>query len=103
MAGERAEWTRQYKECAADAKKDGEAALAAQFEGVAAIEASHERRFQTLLNRLQGNALFTRPEDPSAVWRCRFCGHIHTGTAAPDACPVCGYPQTYFEINATNY
>ena len=103
IQGEHSEWETQYKECARDAKKEGETALEKQFDGVAAIEASHEARFRTLLTRLQGQSLFVRPDDPAAVWRCRFCGHLHTGVQAPDHCPVCAYPQTYFQINATNY
>ena len=101
--GEHMEWEKQYRECAADARREGEEALAAQFEGVAAVEASHEERFRTLIDRVNQGEVFARPGDPNAVWRCRFCGHLHTAAQAPDTCPVCGYPQTYYEINASNY
>ena len=99
IQGEREEWTRQYKECAQDAKKEGEGALVKQFEGVAAVEASHEKRFLAVLSRLEAGQTFSRPEDPGAAWRCRFCGHVQTGINAPESCPVCGYPQAYFEIS----
>ena len=101
--GEHLEWTNQYRECADDARKEGETALADRFEGVGAIEASHEERFRLLIDRLEKGETFARPGDPNAVWRCRFCGHLHTGAQAPETCPVCGHPQTFFEINAANY
>lgn len=101
--GEHSEWTLQYQECAQDAARESESGLQAQFQGVAAVEASHEQRFQTLLDRLTAGTVFSRPGEEAPVWRCRFCGHLHTGALAPDPCPVCQYPQTYFEINATNY
>ncbi|MBO4925719.1 MAG: rubrerythrin family protein [Clostridia bacterium] len=103
IQGERAEWTEQYPECAREASEAGDAALQRQFEGVGAVEASHEQRFQTLLDRLLTGTVFARREGDVPVWRCRFCGHLHTGMEAPSPCPVCRYPQTYFEINAVNY
>jgi len=103
IEGEHSEWTKQYKECARDAAEENEGALQRQFEGVGAVEASHEQRFQTLLNRLQSGTVFARAEEDIPVWRCRFCGHLHAALQAPAQCPVCQYPQTYFEINATNY
>ena len=99
IQGEHAEWTVQYKECARDAEKEGEKRLVAQFEGVAAIEASHEERFQTVLSHLKDGTEFSRPDAPGTPWRCRFCGHVHIGAQAPETCPVCGYPQAYFEIS----
>lgn len=95
--GERAEYTVQYKECAADAKKEGEDRLLTQFEGVAAVEASHEQRFLELIQYLEQNQLFSSPNDPAMPWRCHFCGHRSIGSQAPKACPVCGYPQGFFE------
>ena len=80
-------------------KRDDYTALADEIEGAM----QEGIRFRTLLSRLQGDSLFRRPDDPAAVWRCRFCGHLHTGLQAPDPCPVCRYPQSYFQINATNY
>ena len=103
IQGEHMEWETQYPECAQDAAAEGEESLRLQFDGVAAVEASHEERFRTLLDRLQRQSLFVRSDDPAAVWRCRFCGHLHTAAQAPSSCPVCRYPQGYFQINADNY
>lgn len=97
--GERLEWTEQYKECAKDAQGEGEQALAKRFEAVAAIEASHERRFRALIDQLEKGQVFSRPETPSFLWRCRYCGHGHTGAQAPETCPVCSHPQAFFEPN----
>ena len=98
--GERLEWTEQYRECAQSARSAGDSALALRFEGVGAVEASHEKRFRALMDRLNAGETFICPQNPQAVWRCRFCGHLHTGPEAPASCPVCGYPQAYFELNA---
>lgn len=100
IQGERMEWEKQYKECAFDAKKDGEAGLEKQFEGVAAVEASHEERFRAVLARLEDGTLFCRPGQTDTLWRCRFCGHTQPGAQAPAACPVCAYPQGYFRTEA---
>ena len=102
-AGEREEWTEQYKQCAQTARQEGETALEQRFERIAAIEASHEKRFLALIQNLENGQVFSRPDQPATVWRCRFCGHLHTGPEAPGVCPVCAHPQAFFEINATNY
>lgn len=100
--GEHMEWTKQYRECADDAKKAGNPRLQSQFEGVAAVEASHEDRFRALIGRLEDGTVFSRPmENPT--WRCRFCGHLHGGAQAPEICPVCDHPQGFYELNAVNY
>lgn len=101
--GEHEEWTTQYKQCAQDARKEGETALEKRFEFVAAIEASHEKRYLALIQSLESGQVFSRPDQPATVWRCRFCGHLHIGPNAPEACPVCAHPQAFFEINAENY
>ena len=97
--GEHMEWEKQYRECAADARQAGDEVLAARFEGVAAIEADHETRFRDLIARMRNGETFSRPSAPGTLWRCRFCGHTQPGAAAPDTCPVCDYPQAYFEVN----
>ena len=94
--GERLEWTEQYRQCAADARRERESLLEKQFEGVAAIEAGHEARFRALIERLEQGAFFSRPDQPGTLWRCRFCGHLHTGAQAPESCPVCGHPQGFY-------
>lgn len=101
--GEHEEWTKQYKECALDARAEGEEMIAQRFERVAAIEASHEKRFLKLVENLESGQVFSKPQQPAAVWRCRVCGHLHTGPEAPKACPVCAHAQAYFELEAENY
>lgn len=101
--GEHEEWTKQYKECARDARDEGEEAIAQRFERVAAIEASHEERFLKLIENLESGQVFSRPEAPATVWRCRVCGHLHTGPEAPKVCPVCAHAQAFFEMEAKNY
>lgn len=94
--GEHMEWTEQYPECAADARKEGNTALENQFNGVGAIEAFHEKRFRRLIRELESGAAFSQP-GTAVAWQCRFCGHLENGNQAPDACPVCSHPQGYFK------
>jgi len=99
--GEHEEWTEMYKNFAEVARQEGFTAIAAQMEGVAAIEKLHEERYRALLANLEKGQVFAR-EEPQ-VWICRNCGHVHVGKAAPGKCPVCAHPQAYFELRATNY
>jgi len=99
--GENYEWTEMYAEFAKVAREEGFLVIAAQFEGVAKIEKSHEERYRKLLANIDGGLVFSR--DGDMVWQCRNCGHIVVGKAAPAACPVCAHPQSYFEIMANNY
>ena len=101
--GEHEEWTEMYKEMAATAREEGFAALADQFDGVAKIEKSHEERYLKLLENLNNNEVFKKSGTTVYVWYCRNCGHLEYGTEAPEVCPVCGHPQAYFELKATNY
>ena len=99
--GENYEWTDMYKEFAKTAKEEGFDRLAKLFEGVAAIEKTHEERYRTLLTNVKEGIVFDR--DGDTIWQCRNCGHIVIGKYAPDVCPVCGHPQSYFEIRKENY
>ena len=99
--GENHEWTDMYEGFAVTAEKEGFPALAAKFRMVAAIEKHHEERYRALLKNVEMQAVFARSE--VKVWECRNCGHIVVGTKAPEVCPVCAHPQSYFEINAENY
>ena len=100
-AGEHEEWTEMYKEMAQTAREEGFTALAAQFEGVAAIEKTHEERYLKLLENVKAGKVFNR--EGEKAWVCRNCGHIHFGPEAPEVCPVCAHPQAYFELRAENY
>ena len=99
--GENYEWTDMYEGFAVTAEQEGFPALAAKFRMVAAIEKHHEERYRALLRNVEMQAVFAKSE--VKVWECRNCGHIVVGTKAPEVCPVCAHPQSYFEINAENY
>ncbi|MBQ9587774.1 MAG: rubredoxin [Bacteroidales bacterium] len=99
--GENHEWTDMYEGFAKTAEAEGFPELAAKFRGVAAIEKHHEERYRALLHNVETREVFAKSE--VKVWECRNCGHIVVGTAAPEVCPVCNHPQSYFEINSKNY
>ncbi len=99
--GENAEWTDMYERMAREAEEEGFKELAAQFRGVAAIEKAHEERYRALLNNIKTKQVFEK--SGVSVWECRNCGHIVVGTAAPEVCPVCNHPQSYFELKKENY
>ena len=99
--GENYEWTDMYDQFAKDAEAEGFYELAAQFRGVAAIEKEHEERYRALLHNVEAQEVFKKSE--VKVWECRNCGHIVVGTKAPQLCPTCLHPQSYFEIHAENY
>ena len=99
--GENYEWTDMYDRMAKEADEEGFKELAAKFRGVAAIEKSHEDRYRALLNNVETQKVFEKCE--VQVWECRYCGHIVVGTKAPQICPVCAHPQSYFEIRKENY
>jgi len=100
-AGENYEWTDMYAGFADTAEKEGFPELAAKFRGVAAIEKTHEERYRALLKNVETAQVFEKSD--VKVWECRNCGHILVGTKAPDVCPVCNHPQSYFELHAANY
>ena len=100
-AGENYEWTDMYEDFAKTAEAEGFPELAAKFRGVAAIEKHHEERYRALLKNVEMQEVFKKSE--VKIWECRNCGHIVVGTEAPDVCPVCAHPQSYFEVNAENY
>ncbi len=99
--GENYEWTDMYEGFAKTAEDEGFPELAEKFRGVAAIEKHHEERYRALLHNVEAQEVFAKSE--VKVWECRNCGHIVVGTQAPDICPVCAHPQSYFEVHAENY
>ena len=99
--GENFEWTDMYEGFAKTAEEEGFPALAAKFRGVAAIEKAHEERYRALLNNVETAKVFEKSE--VKVWECRNCGHIVVGTKAPEVCPVCAHPKSYFEVREENY
>ncbi|MCM1131188.1 MAG: rubrerythrin family protein [Roseburia sp.] len=101
-AGEHEEWTSMYDEFAKVAEEEGFHDIAQKFRGVAAIEKHHEERYLALLSNVENNEVFTK-KTGLHIWKCRNCGHIVVGESAPEVCPVCEHPQSYFEIDAKNY
>ena len=99
--GENYEWTDMYAGFAETAEKEGFPELAAKFRLVAAIEKHHEERYRALLKNVETAQVFEKSE--VKVWECRNCGHLVIGTKAPQLCPTCAHPQSYFEVNAENY
>ena len=99
--GENYEWTDMYDNFAKTAEEEGFHELAAKFRMVAAIEKHHEERYRALLKNVETATVFEKSE--VKVWECRNCGHILVGTKAPEICPVCAHPKSYFEISAENY
>ena len=99
--GENYEWTDMYEGFAKTADEEGFPELAAKFRMVAAIEKHHEERYRALLKNVETAQVFEKSE--VKVWECRNCGHIVVGTSAPEICPVCAHPQSYFEISEKNY
>ncbi|MCD8300084.1 MAG: rubrerythrin family protein [Clostridiales bacterium] len=100
-AGENYEWTDMYAGFAKDAEEEGFTELAAKFRLVAEVEKHHEERYRALLNNVEMQSVFEKGE--MIMWECRNCGHLVMGTKAPDVCPVCNHPQSYFEVHAENY
>jgi len=100
-SGENYEWTDMYAGFAVTAREEGLNDIADLFEKVGAIEKTHEERYRKLLANIQGGLVFSRDED--MIWECSNCGHIVIGKKAPEVCPVCQHPQSYFKVRANNY
>ena len=99
--GENFEWTDMYARMAKEARVEGFEEIAEKFEMVGAIEKHHEERYRKLLKNIEDEVVFSREGD--VIWQCSNCGHIVIGKKAPEVCPVCDHPQSYFQIKASNY
>ena len=99
--GENYEWTDMYEEFAKTTEEEGFTELAEKFRAVGAIEKTHEERYRALLKNVETKQVFEK--STVKVWECRNCGHIVVGTKAPDVCPVCNHPQSFFELREENY
>ena len=99
-AGENFEWTDMYDRMAREAEEEGFIEIAERMRGVAAIEKEHEERYRKLLKNIEDEVVFSR--DGDVIWHCSNCGHIVVGKKAPEMCPVCNHPQSYFQIKADN-
>ena len=99
--GENYEWTDMYDQFARDAEEEGFTQLAYQFRAVAAIEKAHEERYRALLHNVEMQEVFAKGE--MTMWECRNCGHLVMGQKAPELCPVCAHPKSFFEVRKENY
>ena len=99
--GENFEWMKMYAEFAKTAREEGFNEIAAAFDGVGAVEKTHEERYLALLKNIEEGLVFKK--DKVAIWKCRNCGYTHVGEEAPEVCPVCKHPQSYFELKASNW
>ena len=99
--GENYEWTDMYATFAKEAEEEGFTDIAAKFRMVAAIEKTHEERYRALLSNVEMQKVFEKAD--MTIWECRNCGHLVMGKKAPEVCPVCAHPQSYFEVHAENY
>ena len=100
-SGENFEWTDMYERMAKEAEEEGFKAIAIKFRMVGAIEKEHEKRYLALLNNIEMQKVFEKSEE--TMWECRNCGHLVIGKKAPQVCPVCAHPQSYFEVRKENY
>ena len=99
--GENYEWTDMYERMAKEADEEGFTRIAFLFREVGKIEKEHEERYRKLIENIEGGLVFSK--DGDRIWKCRNCGHIVIGKEAPEVCPVCSHPKSYFEIKAENY
>ena len=100
-AGENMEWTKLYKEAEQTAREEGFDDIAYVFKEIAEVEEEHEKRYRKLLENIREGRVFKK--DDMVKWKCRNCGYVHEGKEAPQSCPACAHPQSYFELQCENY
>jgi rubrerythrin len=99
--GEKMEWGNIYPDFEKIAQKEGFAEIAKTFKEIAEVEEQHEKRYRKLLDNINNNKVFKK--DKPVKWICRNCGYVHEGKEAPESCPACHHPKSYYEIKAENY
>ena len=99
--GENFEWTDMYARMAKEAREEGFEEIALKFEYVAKVEKEHEERYRKLLKNVEDEVVFSK--DGDVIWQCINCGHIMVGKKAPEICPTCNHPKSYFQIKPENY
>ncbi len=99
--GENDEWIDMYDTFAKEAKEEGFDKISYLFEEVGKIEKEHEERYRKLLENIEEGSVYKKDEE--VYWQCQNCGHIHKGKVAPEVCPVCDHPQSFFQVKAENY
>jgi len=99
--GENEEWSSLYPEFEEIARKEGFEEIANSFKEISEVEQEHEKRYRRLLKNIQENKVFRK--DKVVRWKCRNCGYVYEGKEAPETCPACNHPQSYYEILEENY
>ena len=99
--GELEEHSKLYPEFARIAKEEGFKDVAESFTEIAEVEQQHEKRYRKLLENVKAKNVFKK--DQPVKWKCRNCGYVHEGPEAPDECPACKHPQSYYELLCENY
>lgn len=99
--GENYEWTDMYDQMAKDAIEEGFKGIATKFKLVGSVEKHHEERYRKLLKNIEDQVVFSR--DGDAIWQCRNCGHIVIGKKAPEFCPTCNHPKSFFQLQENNF
>ncbi len=99
--GENEEWTTLYPEFAKTAEEEGFTDIAVTFRMIANAEKAHEERYNKLYSNLEAGKVFE--SEGKIIWKCRNCGYLHEGVAAPEKCPACLHPKSYFQIKENNY
>jgi len=99
--GEKLEWSKLYLDAEYTAREEGFEEIAVQFKEIAEVEEEHEKRYRKLLENIKKGVVFKR--EKSVKWHCRNCGYVHEGREAPDKCPACAHPQSYYELLTENY
>jgi len=99
--GEKEEWSVLYPDFAQIAEDEGFKAVATSFREIAEVESWHERRYRKLLENVENRQVFAR--ETLVRWKCRNCGYVHEGPVAPEICPACKHPQSYYELYVEAY
>lgn len=101
VSNEQYEWSDMYSGFAKTAEEEGFAKIAELFTRTAEVERAHERRYKKLAGRIESGEVFKRDED--IIWKCQNCGYLHTGSEAPEVCPLCDHPQAHYRQKENNY
>jgi len=99
--GENYEHTKMYPEFAQIAEKEGFKEIAEVLKAIAIAEKQHEKRYLALLKNIETDKVFKK--DKVVVWKCRNCGYIYESKQAPEKCPACEHPKSFYELLSENY
>ena len=99
--GENLEWTKLYSDFAKIARNEGFTEVARSFDQIGRVEKSHESRYRKLLANVTNGEVFKKPTP--VKWHCSNCGYVFEGTEAPEECPACKHPQSYYQLLCENY